>query len=71
MNKKRKKVTLEDVAKEADVSLGTASKALSSPEKVKPATLQKVLNAVSLKGYVRNGVERSLAYRKTWRVAVV
>lgn len=71
MDKRRKKVTLEDVAREAGVSLGTASKSLSSPEKVKPATLKKVLDAVAGMGYVRNGVARSLASRKTWRVAVV
>lgn len=71
MDKKRKKVTLEDVARKANVSLGTASKALSSPEKVKPATLEKVRNAVTNMGYVRSGVARSLAARKTWRIAVV
>ncbi|WP_256961399.1 LacI family DNA-binding transcriptional regulator [Salinicola salarius] len=59
------------MAREAGVSLGTASKALSCPDKVKPNTLKKVLEAVSAMGYVRNGVARSLAARKTWRVAVV
>ncbi|TDB04808.1 LacI family DNA-binding transcriptional regulator [Halomonas marinisediminis] len=62
---------MEDVAREAGVSLGTASKALSSPDKVKPDTLKKVKDAVARMGYVRNGVARSLASRKTWRVAVV
>lgn len=71
MAKLRKKVTLADVASEAGVSLGSASKALSSPEKVKPATLKIVLDTVERMGYVRNGVARSLASRKTWRVAVV
>lgn len=71
MKKRKDKVTLEDVAREAGVSLGTASKALSCPDKVKPNTLKKVLEAVSAMGYVRNGVARSLAARKTWRVAVV
>lgn len=71
MNRKRKKVRLEDVAYEAGVSLGTASKALSCPEKIKPATLKKVLDAVADLGYMRNGVARSLASRKTWRVAIV
>lgn len=71
MKKRKVKTTLEDVAREAGVSLGTASKALSCPDKVKPKTLKKVLEAVSAMGYVRNGVARSLAARKTWRVAVV
>lgn len=71
MRKRKGKATLEDVAREAGVSLGTASKALSCPDKVKPSTLKKVLEAVSAMRYVRNGVARSLAARKTWRVAVV
>ncbi|MCJ8286350.1 LacI family DNA-binding transcriptional regulator [Halomonas sp.] len=71
MSKRKDKITLEDVAREAGVSLGTASKALSCPEKVKPRTLERVLQAVADMGYVRNGVARSLAARKTWRVAVV
>lgn len=71
MNLKKKRVTLEDVAKRANVSLGTASKALSSPNKVREKTLKRVMDAVDEMGYVRNGVARSLASRKTWRVAVV
>lgn len=71
MSVKKKRITLEDVAREANVSLGTASQALSSPDKVRPKTLKKVMDAVNKMGYVRNGVARSLASRRTWRVAVV
>ena len=38
--------TLEDVARLADVSLGSASRALSDPGLVKPKTLQRVMQAV-------------------------
>ena len=45
--------TLEDVARLAGVSLGSASRALSIPDQVKPSTLEKVRQAVAQLGYVR------------------
>lgn len=63
--------TLEDVARLAGVSLGSASRALSVPEQVKPATLERVLRAVDQLGYVRNGPARALASRKTRTIAAV
>lgn len=63
--------TLEDVARLAGVSLGSASRALSVPENLKPATLERVLRAVDQLGYVRNGSARALASRKTRTIAAV
>ena len=63
--------TLEDVARLAGVSLGSASRALSVPDQVKPATLLKVQRAVEHLGYVRNGAAQALASRKTRTVATV
>lgn len=63
--------TLEDVARLAGVSLGSASRALSVPDQVKPATLASVLRAVEKLGYVRNGPARALASRKTRTVAAI
>lgn len=63
--------TLEDVARLAGVSLGSASRSLSVPEQVKPATLAKVQHAVSQLGYVRNGAARALASRRTRTVATI
>jgi LacI family transcriptional regulator len=63
--------TLEDVARLAGVSLGSASRALSMPEQVKPATLEKVRHAVSQLGYVRNGAAQALASRRTRTVATI
>lgn len=63
--------TLEDVARLAGVSLGSASRALSIPDQVKPATLAKVRQAVSQLGYVRNGAAQALASRRTRMVATI
>lgn len=52
---------LEDVARLAGVSRGTVSNALNYPEKVVPATLERVRRAISELGYVRNDAARSLA----------
>ena len=63
--------TLEDVARLAGVSLGSASRALSVPDQVKPATLARVQQAVVQLGYVRNGAAWALASRRTRTVATI
>ena len=60
--------TLQDVA---EVSLGSASRALSNPGLVKPKTLKRVMQAVAQLGYVRNGVARALASRRTFSAVAV
>ncbi len=69
--KGRHRPTLADVAKLAGVSLGSASRALSVPGKVKPNTLQAVNRAVNQLGYIRDGAARALASRRTHTVAAV
>jgi LacI family transcriptional regulator, gluconate utilization system Gnt-I transcriptional repressor len=53
-------VRVEDVAKVAGVSPITVSRALRTPEKVKPATLERVLEAVKETGYHVNSIASSL-----------
>ena len=53
--------SLVDVANQAGVSRGTVSNVLNYPEKVVPATLEKVRRAIADLGYVRNDAARSLA----------
>ncbi|MHA6642747.1 LacI family DNA-binding transcriptional regulator [Mesorhizobium sp. A623] len=65
------RATLSDVARLAGVSLGSASRALSVPHKVKPATLARVNQAVSQLGYIRNGAAQALASRRTRTIAAV
>ncbi|MBN3786434.1 LacI family DNA-binding transcriptional regulator [Burkholderia sp. Ac-20353] len=63
--------TLEDVARLAGVSLGSASRALSVPDQVKPKTLALVKRAVEQLGYVSNGAARALASRKTRTIGAI
>lgn len=63
--------TLADVARLAGVSLGSASRALSVPHKVKPTTLEKVTAAIAELGYIRDGTARALASRRTRTVAAI
>src|SRR4051812_29440760 len=63
--------TLEDVAKLAGVSLGSASRALSVPDQVKPKTLASVKRAVEQLGYVSNGAARALASKRTYTIGAV
>ncbi|MFJ4430967.1 substrate-binding domain-containing protein [Pseudomonas sp. NPDC089395] len=68
---KNDKPKLRDVARLAGVSLGSASRALSNPDQVKPATLAKVDAAVRQLQYVMDGAARALALRRTFSVAAI
>lgn len=69
--KRTSRPTLADVAKLAGVSLGSASRVLSVPHKVKPATLAKVTAAIAELNYIRDGTARALASRRTRTVAAI
>lgn len=58
-------VHLEEVAQLAQVSLSTASRALSKPEMVAKSTRQRVLEAARALGYEPNQVARSLRQRSS------
>ena len=53
-------ISVEDVAREAGVSAITVSRALSHPEKVRPATRDRIAAAVEKTGYVFNNFASSL-----------
>jgi len=67
----QRKARLDDVARAAGVSLATASRALSAPHLLKPATLVQVLNAARLLGYLPHGAARALASRRTHTIGAV
>ena len=71
MPEEQAKAKLDDVARVADVSLATASRAMSAPELVKPATLARVREAARLLGYVPHGAARALASRRTHTIGAV
>jgi len=65
------KVTIYDVARAADVSLATVSRVLNNPEKVKPKTRERVLEAISDLGYRPNAIARGLASRRSTNVGLI
>jgi LacI family transcriptional regulator len=62
---------LIDVARLAGVSLGSASRALSSPDAVRKQTLRRVKEASERLGYVPDGAARALALRRSMTVGAV
>lgn len=62
---------LSDVAEAANVSLGSASKALSAPDSVRPKTLERVREAADRLGYFPSHAGRALASRSTRMIGVV
>ncbi len=72
---KRKKPTraptLEDVARSAGLSPMTVSRALNTPQLVRPKTVEKVMQAVQATGYIPNALAGGLASRRSKLVAVV
>ncbi len=57
---RRRGISVEDVAREAGVSAITVSRARSHPEKVRPATRDRITAAVRKTGYVFNNFASSL-----------
>lgn len=67
----KEKAKLNDVARVAGVSLATASRALSAPHRLRPATLARVRDAARLLGYMPHGAARALASRRTNTIGAV
>jgi LacI family gluconate utilization system Gnt-I transcriptional repressor len=64
-------ITLSDVARLADVSPITASRAVNEPDTVAPETLARVREAISRTGYVPNRIAGGLASSRSRLVAAV
>ena len=64
-------VTLHDVAREAGVSLITASRALRKPDVVSEATIERVQQAVARTGYIPNLLAGGLKSNRTFTVAAL
>jgi LacI family transcriptional regulator len=67
----RSPVRLRDVAARAGVSPATVSRALSTPGKVRPEALERVLAAVRDSGYMPDGAARALRSRRTLTVGAL
>jgi LacI family gluconate utilization system Gnt-I transcriptional repressor len=66
-----KAATLHDVAREAGVSLITASRALSNPTVVSPKTIARVREAVAVTGYIPNLLAGGLKSSRSMTVAAL
>lgn len=64
-------VTIRDVARRAHVSVATVSRALTSPELVRPETRSRVLAAATELGYQPNRAARGLITGKTGNIGIV
>lgn len=65
------KATIKDVAKYANVSIGTVSHVINHEGSVKEATKQKVMDAISALGYIPNASARSLRSEKSNVIGLV
>ncbi len=63
--------TIQDVARTANVSTATVSRALSFPEKVSESTRLRVLRAVEQTGYAVNQIARNLRRQTTGAIVVL
>lgn len=62
--------TIYDIARHVGVSAGTVSRALSRPEKVLPATRERIEQAAAALGYVPNTVARTLKTQRSGKILV-
>lgn len=63
--------TIEDVARLAQVSIATVSRAIHTPEKVSQSTRQKVHQAIAITGYTTNAMARGLRLGRSNMILVV
>lgn len=66
-----KNVTIKDVARKANVGLGTVSRVLNNHASVKEATRMSVLNAIKELDYNPNAIARSLKSKSTRSIGVM
>lgn len=66
-----KRITIYDVAKEADVSLATVSRVINDSEVVREDTRIRVQQAIEKLGYKPNAIAQGLALSKTTTISIV
>ncbi len=66
-----KRITIYDVAKEAEVSLATVSRVINGSDIVREDTRRKVQEAIERLGYKPNAIAQGLALQKTTNIALV
>lgn len=71
VNKRKKRITLNDVAKHAGVSRSTASLVMQESTKIKPSTTAKVLKAMEELGYVYDRMAANMRAQKSTTVGII
>lgn len=66
-----RRVTIKDIAREADVSPQTVSRAINDKGEISPQTREQILSIARRLGYRPNSIARSLATRRTQNVGLV
>ncbi len=66
-----KRVTIYDVAREANVSLATVSRVINGSSVVKEATRQHVQDAITKLGYKPNAIAQGLALQRTTTIGLI
>ncbi len=66
-----KRITIYDVAKEANVSLATVSRVINASDVVREDTRLKVQDAIEKLGYKPNAIAQGLALQKTTTIALI
>ena len=66
-----KRVTIYEVAKEANVSLATVSRVMNGSDVVKQATKEKVESAIAKLGYRPNAIAQGLALQRTTTIGLI
>ena len=66
-----KKITVYDVAKEANVSLATVSRVMNGSSVVKEATRVKVEEAIARLGYRPNALAQGLALQRATTIGLI
>lgn len=64
-------ITIEDIAKAADVGIATVSRTLNHPEIVRKDTRDRIMEVVDELGYIRSGAARALASKQTFTVGAI
>ncbi len=65
------RATVDDIARKAGVSTATVSRALNTPDRVRPERLARVRAAIGELGYVPHGAAQTLASRRSMTVGAV
>ena len=63
--------TIRDVAKKADVGVGTVSRVLNNSPAVSKATREKVLNVIDELDYIPNPIARQLSIGRTLTICIL